>query len=42
MTVFGQNSAFLVSMTIYIELDEHMVYQNDALYETGNLKPHFF
>ena len=39
MAIFGQNSVFLVSLTIYIEKDVHMGYKNDALDEADNLQP---
>ena len=39
MAIFGQNSAFLVIQAIYIELEGHMGYQNDALDEADNLQP---
>ena len=35
--MFGQNSAFFVSLTIYIELDGCMRFQNDARDEADNL-----
>ena len=38
MSIFGQNSAFLASLTIYIELEGHMIPQNDTLHEAGNLQ----
>ena len=39
MAIFGQNLTFLVSLTIYIELDGPMRYQNDAIDEADNLQP---
>ena len=39
MAIFGQNLAFLASLTIYIELEGHMMAQNDTLDETNNLAP---
>ena len=42
MAIFGQNSAFLVSLTIYIEINAQMGYQNDALDYKNNLQPQKF
>ena len=38
MAVFGQNWTFLVSLTIYIEVEGHVMAQNDTHGEENNLE----
>ena len=40
MAILGHKSAFLVSLTIYVELEGHMMAQNNGLNETD--KKSFF
>ena len=42
MAIFAQYSTFLVSLTIYIELEGQMMAQNDTLDEANNLHPEIF
>ena len=42
MAIFGPNSAFLVSLAIYIKLEGHIMAKNDILDEADYLHPEIF